>query len=895
MSTLNIRLPGVYFYPPPRARARGLPPLDVAAFVGFAERGPLDTPVAIDDLNTYRAIFGGDLPLAREQGQRTIYANLPAAVATFFANGGRRCYVVRVAGKTASFTRLRVSGLISLHSETTSTGTGSSDERPTLATLNASSVGRWSQRLRLGARLQITPLPVSAFTLQDPPLTPPISQRLLWTTSGASEEIQKGDLLKLTFAGARQYLFAVEEIQSETETAAPTRTQLSSQRAWRIINAVQTIGARPVTEVKRLTPDGSEPLNITGTLTTQDNLFCLKLAGVDAPLLARGDVLRISFGGRASYLIPVTQISTDKMGQRTVSTRTLLRLPARRLLPVSPSSLLRVERLRFDLLLREGQERRPDISDLSLNRGSTRFWGDVVRMESSKLLRLNQLQSEATPGKRNGLEMPTALPGLEFAPTDDRAGFVSDEAQDAPVDDASQNRSELISLAGLLAPFDHEDRTYLPLEMLSILSEEDIQSPLADEVGEDGLEKFDQSLFVDEFLTSELNPQPASGEALMKEACDRLYVQGKRLRGLHSLFFIDEVALISIPDATHRAWHPSVPDETVPTPVILPPPDLSEFQECDGAALPSTTSPPLLLSPPELPQPSFLFPQLEEVETYDSTALLGIQQALVNLCQARRDMVSVLTLPLHFEKRDCVDWLKDLRQKLGLPTRSRLFTEAGYIADLSYVTVYHPWLLVAAETLAGRPLRAVPADGAICGMIAARERERQVWIAPANVPLAGVLGLTPSISASDLADLFDLQFNILRAAPRDFRTMSAHTLSDERIWLQISVRRLLILLRKAAVERGMDFVFESNNERLASGVRLMLQDLLREMFARGAFAGKTPEDSFVVTTDRSVNTPQSIEAGRFIVQIQVAPSQPMEFITVLLTRVGEDLLQATEA
>jgi phage tail sheath protein FI len=180
-------------------------------------------------------------------------------------------------------------------------------------------------------------------------------------------------------------------------------------------------------------------------------------------------------------------------------------------------------------------------------------------------------------------------------------------------------------------------------------------------------------------------------------------------------------------------------------------------------------------------------------------------------------------------------------------------------------------------------------------MIAARERARQVWVAPANVPLQGVLGLTPAFDAGEWADLFDLQFNLARAEPRDFRLMSAHTLSDEAILQQISVRRLMILLRKAVSDRGMDFVFESNHQRFRETVRMMLEELLRFMFERGAFAGATTDQAYRVVTDKSVNTPESVDAGRFIAQIQVAPSQPMEFITVLLTRIGENLLQAREA
>src|SRR5437763_13877013 len=85
--TYNGRLPGVVCQaalpPPPEDPLR----LDVAGFVGFAERGPLDTPVLLEDAAQYRRVFGGDLPVAREGG-RPIYAYLPGAVQAFFDNGG---------------------------------------------------------------------------------------------------------------------------------------------------------------------------------------------------------------------------------------------------------------------------------------------------------------------------------------------------------------------------------------------------------------------------------------------------------------------------------------------------------------------------------------------------------------------------------------------------------------------------------------------------------------------------------------------------------------------------------------------------------------------------------------------------------------------------------------
>jgi phage tail sheath protein FI len=292
-------------------------------------------------------------------------------------------------------------------------------------------------------------------------------------------------------------------------------------------------------------------------------------------------------------------------------------------------------------------------------------------------------------------------------------------------------------------------------------------------------------------------------------------------------------------------------------------------------------------------QPPAAAVPLPTIEELDKETLFRVHEFLINFCEARADALAVLSLPLDFEKRQCIEWLETLRQNLGLPKRGRVFDDVRDMADLSYAAVYHPWLLVA-DPNAPHGLRATPPDGAVCGMIAAREQERQAWIAPANLPLQGALALALDISDDDWAELFDLQFNLIRREPRDFRAMSAHTLSGQRDLLQVSVRRLMILLRKAAIERGMNYVFRNNSEHFREAVRVSLEEMLRFMFERGAFAGATADEAFRVTTGASVNTPQSIDQGRFIALIQVAPSEPMEFITVLLIRTGDNLLQAME-
>jgi phage tail sheath protein FI len=73
-----------------------------AGFVGMAERGPVvGTPVFLTSFTDYKRTFGGYLSETSHGNNRF----LPYAVEQFFANGGARCFVMRVAppdAKTAS-------------------------------------------------------------------------------------------------------------------------------------------------------------------------------------------------------------------------------------------------------------------------------------------------------------------------------------------------------------------------------------------------------------------------------------------------------------------------------------------------------------------------------------------------------------------------------------------------------------------------------------------------------------------------------------------------------------------------------------------------------------------------------------------------------------------------
>lgn len=116
--------PGVYYEPTDATRG-GISAVrtDIAAFVGLAERGPLHTAWPVESWRQFQSVFG----------DFSGNAYLAYCVKAFFENGGRRCYIVRVAHGDAA----RASGeLIGM------------DGLPTLR-IRASSEGRWGNRLQV--------------------------------------------------------------------------------------------------------------------------------------------------------------------------------------------------------------------------------------------------------------------------------------------------------------------------------------------------------------------------------------------------------------------------------------------------------------------------------------------------------------------------------------------------------------------------------------------------------------------------------------------------------------------------------------------------------------------------------------------------------------------------
>jgi phage tail sheath protein FI len=149
-----------------------------------------------------------------------------------------------------------------------------------------------------------------------------------------------------------------------------------------------------------------------------------------------------------------------------------------------------------------------------------------------------------------------------------------------------------------------------------------------------------------------------------------------------------------------------------------------------------------------------------------------------------------------------------------------------------------------------------------------------------------VAALEPKLSEGARAAFVGRRVNAVAPFPRGFMVWSEETLSDDPELLGVGVRRLMILLRRLALREGNLYVFQPNDASFRRLVQRQFDRLLGDMYARGAFAGASADQAFRVVTDASVNTAQGVDNGRFVVELRVAPSRPLAFLTVRLVQTG---------
>lgn len=345
-----------------------------------------------------------------------------------------------------------------------------------------------------------------------------------------------------------------------------------------------------------------------------------------------------------------------------------------------------------------------------------------------------------------------------------------------------------------------------------------------------------------------------------------------RLRGVHALALTPEVRIVAVPDLYHRPWalQTVLAEEPVAQPAPKPTPRPIGFRPCEPEEEAESRR---LTSPVQAVRRMVAEPPA----AFDDRPLHAVSAAVAVMCAARADQVAVLGLP-HHAGPEAADALADVLRRPA----------SDAVDPSSHVGIWHPWASLADHHSNGSAdLRPVPPVGAVAGTIAATELERGWWVEPAGRPLAGFVD-AETFDRPTTVRLFDRGYNPIRRTPAGFVAVSAHTVSSDPSLLQLSVRRLLIWVRLLALREGDRLVFEVDDERLRARVRAVFRRHLERLRVAGALVAY--EVDVEPLTDRSA----SLE-GRMRIELRLAPSSPIEFVTVTLVRSGEGLLTVGSA
>ena len=813
-----------------------MPRMDVAAFIGFAERGPLHCPVAIEDMSQYEKVFGLTPKLGWAENGEQISGLLAESVNSFFIQGGRRCWVVRVAAASASSKQFVLPNLFKV-----TPSTGRFLISPALA--QARSEGSWSDPLHVATRLKTRPVIVDSIRL--------FGSEKTWQLRTRSDIVRKGDLLRIVRTAGPDQLHAFFPVTRIERDALTGENVLSAQQAIAFKNSPE------------------------------------QQIGINEP--------SAWLEGKAALVSIDLRVECQKIQRENNQKAKEWRKENLGLTPLHPRYC---GALQTDLEIYRGDISRSGSSQQMSSGASVdsapwfplaAWHSDNGELESASFMvpyGMDGRFAEAEIEKANSFS-ELERDGL----TNFHAGLFLDQAlRDAKIADLMETANAIRYSAAVPRPL---TGMHAVLGWFNTSLQDEvalIAVPDAVHVPWQSRPKALRYVFTVAEIQSEKNtkkPKPFIG---CKElpAPSNLTASAATSNGTAATPSVTSVRLSwTMPESFNNAAieyqvqesaseNFLLVDQTWQTresnlDIALTAPGRRIFRvRTMTAAQTSVWSTAIALNIVETDVSS---PQSRAV----GEVAREIQRELIKLCAAQGELFAVLSLPKKMTELEAANHVLSLSVTSFNDTSANTVYVDPEGRVGSYAAIYHPWIETRGSSGGVNPL---PPDGAILGMIAARTHDRGAWIAPANRVLKGVVALHTTLQDAQQTQLAVTGVNLVLQRPEGYTLLSEDTLSSNPDLRPIHVRRLLILMRRIMLRLGEEFTFETNSLALRALIRLRCYNMLARMNQAGAFAGRSAAESFQVSIEDNDNPQASIDAGRLIIRIRIRPAQALRFITI---------------
>jgi phage tail sheath protein FI len=251
-------------------------------------------------------------------------------------------------------------------------------------------------------------------------------------------------------------------------------------------------------------------------------------------------------------------------------------------------------------------------------------------------------------------------------------------------------------------------------------------------------------------------------------------------------------------------------------------------------------------------------------------------------CENRKDCFFVADAPSGLSPQ------KALNYKRGTDPSGQAFNS-------KYGAFYYPWIYITDPITGER--KKFPPSGAAVGSYSAADVRVGVHKAPAGTAdgfLNSAVDIERVITQGEQDTLNPEGVNVIRKFPdAGIVLWGARTVSADSEWKYVNVRRLFIFLEESILKGTQGVVFEPNDPVLWKRITRDVSAFLRIQWLEGKLVGDKPEKAFFVKCDEETNPPESIDLGRVITLIGVAPSKPAEFVIFRISqsRVGSGVTE----
>lgn len=250
---------------------------------------------------------------------------------------------------------------------------------------------------------------------------------------------------------------------------------------------------------------------------------------------------------------------------------------------------------------------------------------------------------------------------------------------------------------------------------------------------------------------------------------------------------------------------------------------------------------------------------------FSSGSVIG--QAL-QMCESRGDVLYLVDPPFGLRPQQVVDWHNGM-----------LLSDLTAAINSSYGALYWSWIKVFDQF--GNQEIWIPPSGHVAAVFARTSQVAEQWTPPAGLVRGQLrtaleVEYNPSLGERNLLYGSGNAVNALVDFPQDgIVVYGQRTLQRQATALdRINVRMVMIFIKKNLIRLLRRFLFEPNDDILWSQILNTVEPLMADVQARRGMTG------FKVVVDKTNNTPERQDRNELWVSVFIKPTRAAEFIVL---------------